>query len=186
MLDTVFADLSAPDIAGRIAERMRAQASPPRDTGAPERLRRRMAALDAKIEKLVGLIAEDAEAAPAYRRAVAKMEGERAAVEQDLREAERCAETACVVALWTAADVQRLLGTLRESLQSDLEAGRLRDLRSALSDLIERVEYDPEARSATIHYALQTGVKMASPRAPDAAPVRWRSIADVPLRMAAR
>jgi hypothetical protein len=96
VLDTVFADLCAPATAARIAERMRAQASPPRDADAPERIRRRLATLDAKTDRLVELIAEDAEAAPAYRGAVAKMEGERAAPAAKLRTAEQAADTADV------------------------------------------------------------------------------------------
>jgi hypothetical protein len=35
---------------------------------------------------------------------------------------------------------------------------------TALSELIEVIEYDTETRQAVIRYRLDTGVKMASPR----------------------
>lgn len=170
VLDTVFADLGAPETAALIAERMRAQVAPqgkPRDLG---KLRRRLKTLESKIARLVELIAEDADAAPAYRRSVAQLERERAGVEAELEEAQRQSQHAEVIALWSAADVQRLLGTLRDSLEADRAQGEVRTVRNTLAELIERIEYDPETRQAVIYYRL-TGVGVASPRGSAAAPV---------------
>lgn len=175
VLDVVFQDLSSPAIAAELAARMRAQSQPnskPRDL---EQLKRRLAALDGKVARLVGLIAEDAEAAPAYRRAIVQMEADRAAIAAELEAARQDTETAQLVALWTAADVARMLTTLRDTLQTDLEEGRTRDLKTALAGLIERVEYDPDTRRAAICYRLDTGVKLASPRGGHSAPVSWQS-----------
>jgi DNA invertase Pin-like site-specific DNA recombinase len=186
VLDQIFADLSAPQVAADIAARMRALSAP---TGKPvdlQRLRKRLLALDAKIGKLVTLIAEDVDAAPAYRRAVAQMEGDRAAVQADIEDADRTSKQADVIALWSPPDVQRMLATLRDAMQADRDAGRVRELRAALSGLLEKVEYDPETRSAIIHYRLQSGVKLASPRGCDAAPVSWTAVLSVPLRLIAR
>ena len=62
-------------------------------------LKRKLATLDGKIDRLVGLIAEDVDAAPAYRRAIAGMEAERVAVGGELAEATRAARQATVVPL---------------------------------------------------------------------------------------
>ena len=182
VLDQIFADLAAPETASLIAERMRAQAAPqgkPRDLG---KLRGRLKTLESKITRLVDLIADDADAAPAYRRSVAQLERDRSAVADELESAERQTEQAEVVALWSAADVQRLLGTLRDSLEADRAQGEVRKLRATLAELIERIEYDVETRQAAIHYRL-TGVKMASPRRPAVAPVAFCSQVAVGRRL---
>jgi hypothetical protein len=75
-----------------------------------------------------------------------------------------------------------MLGALRETMQADQEAGRVRELRTALADLLEKVEYDPETRSAVIRYRLQSGVKLASPRGGHVAPVEWSAVIAVPRR----
>jgi DNA invertase Pin-like site-specific DNA recombinase len=184
VVDAVFADLASPAIAAQLAERLRAAAS---DTPKPRdipRLKARLATLDTKISRIVGLIAEDPDAAPAYRRAVAQMETERAALADELADATRAQTAATTTRLWTAADVGRMLGTLRESMHADMTEGRMRDLRTALAQLIERVEYDPDARSALIRYRLDTGVKLASPRGSAVAPVTWQTRVDVARRAA--
>ena len=176
ILAQVFADLAAPDTAERIAEHMRAASRPkdkPRDLA---KLKSRLTALDTKIDRLVGLIAEDADAASAYRRTVAQLEADRAALVTEISEASRISEEADIVAMWTAADVVRALDVLRDALQADIEAERLIELRDALAQLIEMIEYDPVSRVAVIHYRLE-GVKMASPRERHAAPPRWTSAA---------
>ena len=164
VLNQVFADLTAPETARLIAERMRALSAPqgkPRDLGA---LKQRLTRLDQKISRLVDLIAEDADAAPAYRRNLITMEAERAAVLQEQARAEQENQQAQIVALWTPADVGRLLNTLRESLEADLADDHIRPLRDSLNLLIERVIYDMDARRFELHYRLNTGFVGASPR----------------------
>ena len=112
------------------------------------------------------------------------METERAALADELADATRAQTAATTTRLWTAADVGRMLGTLRESMHADMTEGRMRDLRTALAQLIERVEYDPDARSALIRYRLDTGVKLASPRGSSVAPVTWQTRVDVARRAA--
>ena len=127
------------------------------------RLKARIKAIDTKTSRLVDLIADDPDAASAYRRAVAQMEQERITIEGEIAEADRARQTAEVVAAWTASDVQRMLSTLAGSIAAALDDGRTRELRAALSDLVERIEYDSENRQAVIRYRL-TGVIVASPR----------------------
>ena len=165
VLDQIFADLKAPETAEMLAERMRAMASPagkPRDLDA---LRKRLATLDRKIDRLVDLIAEDAEAAPAYRRAITQMEADRVAVEGELEAAATEQAQAKLVALWTAADVARLLDTLRAEIEVETEnEDQARGVRDALAKLVEKVVYDLDSRRFEIHYKLCTGFNVASPR----------------------
>jgi DNA invertase Pin-like site-specific DNA recombinase len=175
VLDQVFADLAAPATASAIAASMRAQASPTHPPADPAALRRQLAALDAKISRLVALVAEDQEAAPAYRRAIAAMETDRARLAEDLATATSARQQANVIRAWTAGDVTKLLGELREALAADLAEERLGDVRQALHGLIERIVLDLPSRDWAIHYKLCAGVKVASPRGRPVAPVTWIS-----------
>ena len=185
ILDRLFADLSAPDIAKEIAERMRRAAAPaskPRDLAG---MRRKLATLEGKIAKLVELMADAGEAAPAYRRSIAAMEGERAALAADLEQAATESKQAEVIRAWTAADVERLLAGLRNALETDLAEERILAAREALAGIVDKVVLDLESRAWEIHYKLHTGVKLASPRGSRLAPVVWISRGTLPLRRAA-
>ena len=185
ILDRLFADLSAPDIAKEIAERMRRAATPaskPRDLAA---MRRKLATLEGKIAKLVELMADAGEAAPAYRRSIAAMESERAALEADLEQAATESKQAEVIKAWTVADVERLLAGLRNALEADLAEERILAAREALAGIVDKVVLDLESRAWEIHYKLHTGVKLASPRGSRLAPVVWISRGTLPLRRAA-
>jgi len=175
VMDCVFNDLSQPDTAKLIADQMRAASAPkgkPRDITA---MKLRLQGLDQKISRLVDLIAEDAEAAPAYRRAIGKMETDRVMIEAEIEAAAVESKTAECVALWTPEDVLRLLGQLKADLLGSMESGDVASVRTALSDLVDVIEYDADQRLAEIRYRLDTGVKMASPRGGDVAPVEWSS-----------
>ena len=175
VLEQIFADLKAPETAEMLAQRMRALAAPqgkPRDL---EALRKRLAGLDRKISRLVDLIAEDAEAAPAYRRAISQMEADRIAVEAELEAAATENAQAELVALWTPADVARLLEGLREELTAELEDDQVRGVRDAMVKLVDKVVYNLETRHFEIHYKVYAGFNVASPRGFHVAPVTWRS-----------
>jgi hypothetical protein len=164
---------------------MRAQATPTHPPADPAALRRQLAALDAKISRLVVLVAEDQEAAPAYRRAIASMETDRARLAEDLAAATSARQQASVIRAWTAADVTRLLGELRQTLAADLAEERLGAVREALHGLIERIVLDLPSRDWEIHYKLCAGIKLASPRARPVAPVTWISRGQVARRRVA-
>ena len=185
VLDQVFADLAAPEVAKAIAERMRQAAAPaskPRDLAG---LRRRLATLDGKITKLVDLIAAAGAAAPAYQRAIAGMEGERTALAGELEHAATESRQADIIRAWTAADVTRLLAGLRNALETDLAEDRPLAAREALAGMLDKIVLDLESRTWEIHYKLHTGVKMASPRGCRLAPVVWISRGQLPQRRAA-
>ena len=69
-----------------------------------------------------------------------------------------------VVELWTPPEVERLLAGLRQYLESEMEAGDLREVRAALSDLVSRIVLDVRTRQAEIGYRIYGGIKMALPR----------------------
>ncbi len=154
--------------------------SKPRDLAG---LRRKLATLESKIAKLVELMADAGEAAPAYRRSIAAMESERAALAADLEQAATESKQAEVIKAWTAADVERLLAGLRNALEADLAEERTLAAREALAGFVERITLDLESRAWEIHYKLYAGIKMASPRGCSPAPVAWRRTG-LPLRKA--
>jgi hypothetical protein len=180
VLDRIFADLAAPDIAQEIAARMRQAAAPagkPRDLGA---LRRRLEGLDQRIRRIIELMAEDPATAPAYRRTIAGLEADRGGLLAELEQAEQDSNLARVVRAWTVADVERLLAGLRNSLETDLAEDKILAVREALHGLIERIILDLESRAYTLHYRLDTGINMASPRGCRPAPVCWQGSGSVP------
>ena len=185
ILDRLFADLSSPEVAKEIAERMRKAAAPaskPRDLAA---LRRKLATLDGKIGKLVDMIATAGEAAPAYQRAIAGMEGERATLAAELEQAATESKQAEVIRAWTAADVGRLLGGLRNALETDLAEERILAARETIAGLVEKIILDLESSTWEIHYKLYAGIKLASPRGSHDAPVVWIRRGPLPERRAA-
>ena len=185
VLDQVFADLAAPEVAKAIADRMRQAAAPaskPRDLAG---LRRKLATLDGKIGKLVELIADAGTAAPAYQRAIAGMELERATLATELEQAATESHQAEVIRAWTPADVARLLASLRNAMETDLAEDRTLAAREAMAGLVDRITLDLGSRAWEIHYKLHTGVKMASPRGSRLAPVVWISRGTLPRRRAA-
>lgn len=185
VIDKIFADLAAPEVAKEIAERMRKAAAPaskPRDLAG---MRRKIATLDNKIAKLVDLIAEADETAPAYQRAIATMEAERAAMTTELEQATTESHQADVIRAWTATDVERLLVGLRNALEADMAEDRTLAAREALAGMLDKIVLDLESRTWEIHYRLHTGVKLASPRGCRLAPVVWISRGALPHRRAA-
>jgi len=184
VLDQVFSDLAAPETAKRLAQAMRAQAAPagkPRDLGA---LRRRLDGLDQRIRRIIELMAEDPATAPAYRRTIAGLEADRGGLVAELERAEQESNLARVVRAWTVTDVERLLAGLRNSLETDLAEDKILAVREALHGLIERIILDLESRAYTLHYRLDTGINMASPRGCRPAPVCWHAQGVVQRRSA--
>ena len=148
-------------------------------------MRRKIATLDNKIAKLVDLIAEADETAPAYQRAIATMEAERAAMTTELEQATTESHQADVIRAWTATDVERLLVGLRNALEADMAEDRTLAAREALAGMLDKIVLDLESRTWEIHYRLHTGVKLASPRGCRLAPVVWISRGALPHRRAA-
>lgn len=111
---------------------------------------------------------------------------ERAALATELEQAATESRQAEVIRAWTAADVARLLASLRNALETDIAEDRILTAREALAGIVDKITLDLESRAWEIHYKLHTGVKMASPRGSRLAPViGWISRGTLPRRRAA-
>jgi hypothetical protein len=61
--------------------------------------------------------------------------------------------------------VRALLRRLFEEIkESSVDRSRRAEARQALAEVVERVELDPLTMAARLHYAVRTGVNVASPR----------------------
>ena len=125
------------------------------------------------------------EAAPAYRRMIATLEAERAALTEEIAAMASAQPAGQVLPLYSVAEVVRMLANLRAALETDLAESRIQAMRDTLHLLIQQVELDLDTRQFTLRYRLATGVKMASPRCVNVAPVCWVTRGVVPVRRAA-
>lgn len=180
VLDRVFTDLTAPATARQLATALRAQVTPAITPAEITTLRRRLAALDTKIANLIDLQVANPAAATAYQRAIASQESARQTLAADLEHAITARQHAAPAAAWTTADVTRLLAGLRKELEQEIAEEHTAAVKQALAAVVEKIILDLTSRTWEIHYRLDTGVKMASPRDSHVTPVRWHS-ARLPL-----
>ena len=78
----------------------------------------------------------------------------------------------CLVTGAARALLRRLFEEIRESSE---DRSRRAEARQAIAEVVERVELDPLTMAARLHYAVQTGGNVASPRRAEVTPVRWES-----------
>lgn len=90
-----------------------------------------------------------------------------------------------MILIASVAEVVRMLANLRAALETDLAESRIQAMRDTLHLLIQQVELNLETRQFTLRYRLATGVKMASPRCVNVAPVCWVIRGVVPVRRVA-
>lgn len=99
VLRLVLGEMTRPETAAAIAQRLRdstPEKPKARDVAA---LRARLAVIDRKLDALVGLIADDPETAPAYKRSLVALEAERSTVQAEIQEQAAVRETAQITAL---------------------------------------------------------------------------------------
>ncbi len=180
VLEQLHTDLTADTTVQRLVHTMQALAddAAPVDGRRVAGLQRRADALAQQIARTVDLAAQIADPAPVLRR-VQDLEAQRAGLLAELA-ALRMRQGATQAQPSITPEAVRLLlrRLLGEVASSASDSGRVAEARLALAEVLERVELAPEARnpSLTLHYAVQTGVNVASPRPPVQSPaVRWSS-----------
>jgi DNA invertase Pin-like site-specific DNA recombinase len=147
-------------------------------------LERRIATLTTQIGKTVDLAAQLEDPAPVLRR-VQDLEHQRAGLLAEAQALRLRAGQAMAAEALSQDQVRALLRRLfAEIADATKENARRAEAKRALHEVLDRIELDAETSTAVLHYAVTTGVNVASPREPDISPVvRWRS---APLRVPSR
>lgn len=149
-------------------------------------IEKKVAGLATQISRTVDLAAQLQDPAPVLRR-VADLEHQRAELQAQLASLRMQRDQVRQAASIDEVQVRGLLHRLLAGITSAAVDDQLRDqARSALAGVVEKVVLDDRQREtpAVLHYAVPTGVNLASPRAPDVSPVvRWTS---VPVALAIR
>jgi site-specific DNA recombinase len=139
-------------------------------------LERKISTLTTQIGRTVDLAASLDDPTPVLRR-VQDLEHHRAELIDELGRLRHHREQLASAARITLADVRALLRRFMTQI-GDLaqQDARRAEARLALHQVLERIELDPLATTARLHYAVPTGDMVASPREPDISPViRWQS-----------
>ena len=128
-------------------------------------IERRAATLATQIARTVDLAAQLDDPAPVLRR-VQDLEHQRTALLAELQDLQLQRLQATAAGEISEDQVRALLRRLLASVQSTAGLDALRDqARLALHDVIERIVLDPAPNApAVLHYIVQTGVNLASPR----------------------
>lgn len=172
VLGRIRADLSTDSAVDRLRKALMAEDDRPPVT--PQQIQgveRRLASLAKQIGRTVDLAAKTDDPTPILRR-VADLEHERGRLEDQLEELRTRQAQTNTVRLVTPDEVRTLLGGLFAEIQATAESGDAAGARTALAEMIERIELTPDAAQARVHYAL-TGDNVASRRDRGLSPVRW-------------
>jgi len=190
VLARLQADLSSDDAVARIREAMGTLASgaEPVDGRRLAGLEKRVGTLAAQIAKTVDLAAQMSDPAPVLRR-VADLEHQRAELLEQIADMQaRQAMSACALEI-TDEEIRELLQCMLQNIaESSEDSDACAETRAALREVLHRVELDVAAEPTIwMHYAIQTGDKVASPRGSMQSPVVvWKSgPVFLPMRKAA-
>lgn len=168
VLDQLLTDLQADETVDRIVAAMRRIVDAPVDGRSIAALEKRIAGLSAKVGRLVDLIADaPAPAVAAYQRQITEYELERARLAEEAAQLRAAREQARQAEAITPDQVRGMLRTVL----GEMREAPAEQQRQAIAGLVERVDLDPETLSCTMHYRLETGVKLASRRGFEPTPV---------------
>lgn len=170
-------DLASDDAVATVHEAMEALAGgEPVDGRRLSGLERKISTLTTQIGRTVDLAAQLDDPAPVLRR-VKDLEHQRAELIDELGQLRLQRDQVASAARVTAADVRVLLRRFMVEIGNlAQEDERRAEARLALHQVLERIELDPFSSVARLHYAVQTGDTVASPRGPNLTPVaRWQS-----------
>lgn len=143
-------------------------------------MERRAAALAAQVGKTVDLAAQMDDAAPALRR-VKDLEQQRAGLMDEIHAQRARVAQSETAAMATPGEIRvalrRLLGDIAAAAA---DSERRAAGRQMLAEVLERIELDPVTLSCRMHYAVQTGDMVASPRPSDLSPAtRWTQVVEL-------
>ncbi len=158
IVDRVLEDLRCDRFIGELIVEARKMAAPMRSDTAKTH-RDRVAELTVRIAKLADLAAQIDTPRP-FLEKIRVAEQERDALLEQLAEAEATQQAAEVLDAITPSDVRAILAGLAEHL----EAADREGLKEFLTGLIERIDLTADGSECVIHYRINTGDKLASPR----------------------
>lgn len=181
VLARLAADLAADDTVRALRDEMRAlsTAGGPVDGRRIAGMEKRAVSLAAQIAKTVDLAAQIPDPAPVLRR-VADLEHQRAQLVAELDALQARQQAVAGADSITDDQVRLLLQRLLHEVTSAAQDSDLRiEARMALREVLERIELDPKEKTPALvlHYAVSTGVNVASPRGGGITPnvLRWTS-----------
>lgn len=169
VMDRVKADLTTDVAIQRVTQSLQQATGVAPDKKRIPAIEKRLAALSAKIGRLVDLTASVDDPAP-YLRGVTEMEAERSALLVELDQVKTSIAQARTAKQFGMEEVRKLLDALWRDLEVRQE---ITETRTALQEMIARIELAPGSTQVTIHYAVPvasaisadtTGVTLASPR----------------------
>ncbi len=166
VLDRLARDLSSDDAVARLLASMRDLAGDdgPVDGRRIAGLDRRIAALTQQIGRTVDLAARLDDPAPVLRR-VQDLEHARAQLIEELADLRARGDQLRQAEQLGPEQVRSLLGRLLAQIREAAAESETRaTARVALHEVLDRIELDVDASSVRLHYAVQTGDKVASPR----------------------
>jgi DNA invertase Pin-like site-specific DNA recombinase len=136
---------------------------------------KRIASLSTQIAKTVDLAAQMDDPAPVLRR-VSDLENQRAQLVDELAALEARQDQQVQAVNVDEHQVRALLRRLFEEIKASAADEELRaSAKLALQEAIERITLCPESLSLRVHFAVNTGDILASPRGGNLSPVRWAS-----------
>lgn len=179
-LGQLAVDLQSDHTVGLLCTEMQALASEgePIDGRRVAGMEKRAETLAAQISKTVDLAAQMDDPAPVLRR-VSDLESQRAQLLAEVADLKARQAIVTSAAAISEAEVRALLRRLLDELSATTCDADLRDqARLALREIVERIELDDKGKTPALclHYAVSTGVNLASPRESVISPViRWAS-----------
>lgn len=161
ILEAIMADLVSPGLVSSVTRQARARMRPDAARAEMAELESRVRRNEAESARLLELVTQTSTPAPLLRK-VEQLEADTAEARLELAEHAATLATAKAYSEITEDQVRHLLGTIAEQTR---ESGRM-EVKQFVAGLVEKITLDPETLSCGISYriALESGVKLASPR----------------------
>ena len=156
-------DFTSPEFVTRVTKLTRKKAVASGELAEIKNVQSQIASLNVKINRLMDLIPETT-AVDVMLRRVESLEGEREALSKVLNDLNREAEAGQLLSNITEKQVAKLLA----GIAIDFESQDRESLKDLISNLVDKIEMDPEQLSCWIHYKIPTSTQrwdsVASPR----------------------